>query len=336
MGVALATSSSDNPPPSVPDDLEDDFDVSMRSYRSGPKSPPLASLGSVDSPHNAQTAQLRSRSSSLLRSEQMTHDLLSPRSQSSSGPQHNSDSWPVSSSLSQYMQYMGSSGGGSLNPESLPVPAPRFTESSEEVDPYLHTMSASADVDFFGQDLANLSISGAFKPSCPPLHTGDPSTYDFSHSNGDGDPLDDDPYDDYNRGEGGPPGGGNPGDPDGQDGVEVDQPQIQVPPDDAGGIPRDPGDDNESLEIPVFEERPTLCNIYLHMWALYAFSGVTQEVVQVVLESHQSASESEPSGSLSSEPSVPSSLEPDSQATANIWRLQAQLPPTSYWRPKHI
>ncbi|KDN33669.1 hypothetical protein RSAG8_13244, partial [Rhizoctonia solani AG-8 WAC10335] len=51
-----------------------------------------------------------------------------------------------------------------------------------------------------------------------PLHTDDPSTCNYSR--GKGDPLEDDPYDDYDRGGGGePPGGDDPGNPNNQDGM---------------------------------------------------------------------------------------------------------------------
>ncbi|KEP45483.1 transposase family Tnp2 protein, partial [Rhizoctonia solani 123E] len=142
-------------------------------------------------------------------------------------------------------------------------------------NPHLHTVSASTDVDFFGQYLADLAISGASKASRPNV------CVNSDHEN--------DPLDSGNKAR----GGGEPDEPDGHDGAQVDNPMIQAPPDnpgsDPGGGPGDPGGDGARFDIPALEEYPTLRNIYLRTWAQYTFHGVTQETIQDILESHKSA-----------------------------------------------
>ncbi|KDN42383.1 hypothetical protein RSAG8_06874, partial [Rhizoctonia solani AG-8 WAC10335] len=135
-------------------------------------------------------------------------------------------------------------------------------------------MDASTDVDLFGRGLVDLSISGVLKLSPPPL-------YNDNSTGIDGDGEYDHPDD--------PPSRSEPGDPDDQGGAEVDGAEIQVPPDDAGGAPGDPGGDDARLDIPALDEHPTLRNIYLRTWVQYAFHGATQEVIQAMLESHKSA-----------------------------------------------
>ncbi|KDN38246.1 hypothetical protein RSAG8_09645, partial [Rhizoctonia solani AG-8 WAC10335] len=109
------------------------------------------------------------------------------------------------------------------------------------------------DIDFFGRDLADLSISGAFKASRPPLYGGD----SISPDKGRNDKEYEEDEDEEDK--------GPPGDPD--DDVEQDDGrQIQVPPDDPEGAPGDPGGDGARLDIPVLEEHPMLHNIYLRMW----------------------------------------------------------------------
>ncbi|QRW20897.1 Transposase family Tnp2 protein [Rhizoctonia solani] len=80
----------------------------------------------------------------------------------------------------------------------------------------------------------------------------------------------------------------DPDNPDDAEGVLVEEPLIRVPPDDAEGPPKPPGNDG-GAGMPLFDAHPTLQNIYLRTWAQYAFNHATQDSVQSILESHKLA-----------------------------------------------
>ncbi|CAE6472201.1 unnamed protein product [Rhizoctonia solani] len=218
-----------------------------------------------------------------------------------------SGSRPYSPSQPQYLQDPNSPQDlphAISNAESSPSsPFPTFpcgNSLSDEEDPCLQTRDASADIDFFGQELANLRISGPSKVKHSLFYNDGFSSLSNGGSNdgasnggdddedNEDDENDEDDEDDEDNGPLGR-GGGNPGEPDGQEGAEVAGPQMQVPPDDPGGAPGAPGDNNEPFEIPALDEHSTLRNIYLRTWTLYAFHGATQEIIQAVLESHKLA-----------------------------------------------
>ncbi|QRV80142.1 Transposase family Tnp2 protein [Ceratobasidium sp. AG-Ba] len=64
-----------------------------------------------------------------------------------------------------------------------------------------------------------------------------------------------------------------------------DPPEMHLPPADIEADPDAPGNENDAAH--ALDEPPTILNIYLCTWALYAFSGVTQDVIQSVLKSHK-------------------------------------------------
>ncbi|EUC53635.1 transposase family Tnp2 protein, partial [Rhizoctonia solani AG-3 Rhs1AP] len=274
----------------------DIFKQAKKQAKTTPKICIRILLDDPRSPANTQAAQPWSQSDALPGSSQMPISRgCSPEARSCSGagsgclPDSFSGSHAHldSAPLSWSPQYADLSPADYPGQPSLPLPTTSVVDvlSDKEI-PHLHVVTARTDVDFFGRDLANLSISGASKTSGPVPH-------DRSH--GDNDPPDepdDDPLDN-DRGEAGAraglPGVDGPGDPDDQDDAQVNEAEIQVPPDDAGGAPGDPGGDDAGWNFPALDEHATLRNIYLRVWVQYAFHGATQETIQAMLESHKSA-----------------------------------------------
>ncbi|QRW24938.1 Transposase family Tnp2 protein [Rhizoctonia solani] len=128
----------------------------------------------------------------------------------------------------------------------------------------------------------NLSVSGATRPAPLPLGNN-PLPSDAKEPHHDNSYIEDNdnayPY---------PDDPDNPDNPDNAKGVLVEEPLIRVPPDDAKGPPKPPGNDG-GAGMPLFDAHPTLRNIYLRTWAQYAFNHATQDSVQLILESHKLA-----------------------------------------------
>ncbi|KAG8703590.1 hypothetical protein FRC11_010602 [Ceratobasidium sp. 423] len=144
--------------------------------------------------------------------------------------------------LSQYPEFTGFSDYGGISPGPLScLPgAPTCADSSNEEDPHLFNTDALADIDFFGWNLADLSISGHTFHHAPLM--SNLSNQDESSNNNDDD--DDDGSSDSGGGDSSN-GRVEPDNPDDLDGPLANGPQIQVPPDDPSRIAGDPGDDNK-------------------------------------------------------------------------------------------
>ncbi|KEP46026.1 transposase family Tnp2 protein, partial [Rhizoctonia solani 123E] len=264
-------------------------DISMNSRNSGSESchfdPPPIGRSSISA---------WSQSGSPLESDQIMvpqNDslVLSPLSMSSGVCIPSDTGSHVSlrpcSPSSSYLHPGGSSNASSSSSSRLDSDSGSAYEYSQ-----LQAMDANADVDFFGQKLLDLSVSGVSKLSPPPFRSW---PYDHTNSDGKDDPLGGDEPDESDDPDnlGDPNDPDNPDDPDDPDdplGAEVDEVDIHVPPDDAGDAPGDPGGD-DARHIPALDEHPTLRNIYLRTWVQYAFRGVTQEAIQAMLESHKYA-----------------------------------------------
>ncbi|KAG9080901.1 hypothetical protein FS749_007867 [Ceratobasidium sp. UAMH 11750] len=84
-------------------------------------------------------------------------------------------------------------------------------------------------------------------------------------------------------------GNGEPGHPNGGGDAQFppEGPEINVEPINVPGEPEGPDDDGD--EIGAFDEHPTLLNVYLRTWVLYAFGNATHDTIQSILKSHQLA-----------------------------------------------
>ncbi|QRV84445.1 Transposase family Tnp2 protein [Ceratobasidium sp. AG-Ba] len=188
------------------------------------------------------------------------HPLI-PHSGSGFGSPSHSNSQPGSPALGLYLAEQAPGSNMDLD-NSL---AQLSDEDSIE-EPTLGPTTPAADVELFGR---LLHIDRAVDIP-PPLRLRGGQESDDERS--DGDDQDRDSQDDEPN-------------PDPLEEVEDDPPEMHVEPIELGGEPDVPGEENNG--IPAHDEHPTIFNIYLRTWVLYAFRGVTHDVVQAVLESHK-------------------------------------------------
>ncbi|QRV71999.1 Transposase family Tnp2 protein [Ceratobasidium sp. AG-Ba] len=135
-----------------------------------------------------------------------------------------------------------------------------------QAEAMLSPADPAADVELFGRFLYRDQV-----PDDPP-----PLRLRGGHQDNDDEQSEGDGNDEGDQGD-----GPNPEDEDEDD----DPPEMHLPPADIEADPDAPGNENDAAH--ALNEPPTILNIYLRTWALYAFSGVTQDVIQSVLESHK-------------------------------------------------
>ncbi|KAG8716823.1 hypothetical protein FRC09_015154 [Ceratobasidium sp. 395] len=161
------------------------------------------------------------------------------------------------------------------SPSTSPSRSTTPSGSDNEGDPSLLPGDPEADALLFGERL-RLDRQVA-QP--PPLRLRGGADIDAGDGGDGGDGGNEDGEGgerDEDDGDGGDGGGGNEDEEGG-----VAEPQIRVPPDDEGGPA---GWDGPAV---AGDEHPTLRNVYLRTWALYAFGQATHDTIQATLKSQQ-------------------------------------------------